>query len=576
MPFMTLKKLTLIPLTLLLTFVAGVSFAANFSGQADRTKIALGESLQITYSYNDEVQGQSPDFSLLKNNFDVLSYRPSSNRYQINGQVSIVNQWVLTLEPKSKGDFVIPPITFLGEVSEAIKIKVVEASAVPSSGQKIILETVIDKSAAYVQEQIKLSYRLYYSVDVEDLDLEELKIEDTTIKRLQDNRYRRRIDGVLYNVYEINYALLPQRSGVVLIPEQQWEARFSLSNSRSLFDRFGRYQTQKLRSKEKIVRVKAIPDAFPKDETWLPAYKITLEENFSQAMEDIEVGEPITRTLTLSAVGLESAQLPNLFKNPTPPNIKVYSEQPELSDNATDVGLNSSRKESAAIIASSGGEHKLPPIRIPWWNIEEDKLEWAELPAHRLLAKESSATVPINNAAPTSHVPTSEVQADGHRIAEKPSTKASPINTQWLWLLVASNLISLVLLALLFIRNKALKNRLQTPSETTANSPTHASPAWERLRDGVATNNDMKTYQAVIDLTREHFALNSVSELLHHAEKENKPQLSKALRSLENRLYNKANNEPVELTSMSALLKELSLPSGKNPSRGENLASFYR
>ena len=59
------------------------------------------------------------------------------------------------------------------------------------------------------------------------------------------------------------------------------------------------------------VKVKPAPNNL-KDKCWLPSRKVSLTEQWSNSKNKVEVGTPITRTLTLSAVGLMALQLPPL------------------------------------------------------------------------------------------------------------------------------------------------------------------------------------------------------------------------------------------------------------------------
>jgi hypothetical protein len=64
--------------------------------------------------------------------------------------------------------------------------------------------------------------------------------------------------------------------------------------------------------------------------------------------------------------------------------IRQYADQPELTREITATGLASRRSMSFAVIAQSEGELALNGVRLPWWNVIEQRWEVAELPPRTL------------------------------------------------------------------------------------------------------------------------------------------------------------------------------------------------
>ena len=65
------------------------------------------------------------------------------------------------------------------------------------------------------------------------------------------------------------------------------------------------------------------------DAAWLPARDVQLSEEWSQETDRLEAGEPVTRNVTLSALGQIETQLPAVDA-PQVDGLNVYSDQPEL------------------------------------------------------------------------------------------------------------------------------------------------------------------------------------------------------------------------------------------------------
>ena len=88
---------------------------------------------------------------------------------------------------------------------------------------------------------------------------------------------------------------------------------FSLSNGKPVV----------ARSAEIILNVQPQPASYS-GRAWLPASDLSLSESWSQDLNDeVHVGDAITRTITVEADGLTSAQLPTIPK-PRLQNANIY------------------------------------------------------------------------------------------------------------------------------------------------------------------------------------------------------------------------------------------------------------
>ena len=115
---------------------------------------------------------------------------------------------------------------------------------------------------------------------------------------------------------------------------------------------------------------------------------LTLEENWSIDPASLNVGDSTTRTLTLTARGLQGSQLPPLSSVQGAvniPELRFYPDQESIDQSELAEGLQGRRVQSEALVARSGGTWTLPEIRVPWWNIETDRLEFATLPAKNVV-----------------------------------------------------------------------------------------------------------------------------------------------------------------------------------------------
>jgi hypothetical protein len=136
------------------------------------------------------------------------------------------------------------------------------------------------------------------------------------------------------------------------------------------------------------------PADFP-DAAWLPAKSLELSEEWSREPESLPAGEPITRHVTITALGQLSTQIP-LIDPATPDSVKMYPDKPELRVSAEPGGIRATRKDQYAMIGVTPGTIELPELELPWWSIDKGEWQVASLPSRTLTIMPSGdAAVPL-------------------------------------------------------------------------------------------------------------------------------------------------------------------------------------
>jgi len=268
----------------------------------------------------------------------------------------------------------------------------------------VFIETSLDQDSVYVQAQALLTLRVYHSVSLyDDSSLTPLQVADTRIEQLGESRtYEKVINGIRHGVIETRYAIYPQHSGTLTIPTQTFSA--TLVEPRPAQD--NNPQGSKpgklihVSSPELSLTVKAKPAVYPADAPWLPARSLTLTESWNPEPDHIQVGDSLTRSLTLKAEGLAGAQLPPLALSDIP-GLRRYPDQPVLSNQNNDRGLIGSREDREALVPNRVGALELPPVEVVWWNTHEDHLERTSLPARTLQVATNPSLVVDTPASPT-------------------------------------------------------------------------------------------------------------------------------------------------------------------------------
>lgn len=523
---------------LLLLALMLLTTAAHAKGQltatVDRNQISIEETLKLQVKYNEQVMFGEPDFAALQQNFDILSRGRSHQYHNINGKTESWTQWTLTLAPLREGKLLIPSFEFKNSFSDAIEITVDEASPVASSDQPVYLETELNKTTGYVQEQFLYTIRLFTSVDLSGLDRAEPKIQNALIKTVAENQYQRVINGVPFGVVETTYAIFPQQSGTLEIPPAIWSVGIH-SNRGYRYDPFlsQRGEQLRLRTPAKSIQVEPRPDSFTGDK-WLPAGQVTLEQRWSHSPDDFTVGEPITRTITIRAQGLMASQLPPL-EVPETAGVKYYPDQPQTEESVASDGVTTVKTESYAIVPNRAGNITLPAITLHWWDTEAKRTREATLPAHiitvRQAAEPASSTSPAAAAVTEDELPLAEASSQ----PEQPDLLARMPVKLWCYAVLAL-LVTNLLTLLLWLRAHNRGVRLSSPSAATAVQPqTSEKQAYKTLQQALKGSDAHAIGSALLAWGRLYEHNPNLSSLQQLAD--TLPPLATAVRQLETALY---------------------------------------
>jgi hypothetical protein len=353
---------------------------------ADPDPTYLEQSFRLTFEANEKIDAR-PDFRPLTVDFEMVGAPNHQSSYNyINSRVSNSATWTVNLIPRRAGNLTIPPVSFGADKSAALPITVLPAASAGASGHPdLFVEVELTPDTAYVQAQLLYIVRIFRLVELTDANLSSPQITagDAFIEKLAEDRtFRQRRNARVYDVIEKRFAIFPQRSGTLELAPITLQGRI-IEGRRSFFDRARAGPVRRVQSKAVQVEVQPIPSSFPGD-VWLPASQIELRETWSHDVDDVRVGDPVTRTVALIAQGLTASQLPELIPPSATDALRQYPDQPSLNDQKDTDGILAVRQEKLALVPTEPGVVLIPELEIPWWNTTTDQLEIARLPARRL------------------------------------------------------------------------------------------------------------------------------------------------------------------------------------------------
>jgi len=508
-------------LIVLLLIGSGVQ-AGEIRAAVDRNPINLNDSFRLTFSADAEPDGK-PDFTPLEQNFEIINQQRSSNASWVNGKSSRTEQWVLHLIAKQSGEVLIPPIAFGSDSSQPLKITVTDKPSAAQSNDDLFLQVEATPEQPYVQSQVLYTLRLYRRVQITQASLSEPEIKDALVEKLgEDSTYSTQVKGVDYWVTERKYAIFPQQSGVFTIAPLTLTASV-VSEQAPRFNGFFNRQvteTRRVTSKAITLNVQAVPNSFTSP-AWLSAESLSLEQSWSDDSLQSKVGEPLTRTITLSAKGATVGQLPELAVQPADDGLKSYPDQPLLKEDKLSDGLTAIRQEKIAYIPGKAGEYTLPALEINWFNTQTQQVETARLPAVTLKALPGGETrqTPV---APLADHPVTSLQI-------APAVAADQL---WLWQTLSAGLAVGWLLTLVWF-NRARWKKSAPAEDVPCAKPGTKSAINQTLKNACRDNKPQAAQQALLQWGKAEFAVDSLAALTMLCQ----PGLADEIRLLNQYLY---------------------------------------
>ncbi|HLF31754.1 MAG TPA: hypothetical protein VI566_12085, partial [Xanthomonadales bacterium] len=234
------------------------------------------------------------------------------------------------------------------------------------------------------------------------------------------------------------------------------------------------------------------------------------------------VGEPVTRTIIIDALGLEE----NMLTEPAWPaivNARVYPDQPQGISRNDGKWVLGHKEFRYAVVPEKAGELVLPQLTLHWWDTVNDREQTAVLPEERLRVL-PSVVVPGNSTATEPPAPvTGHVTAPGTAPGQP-----SPAG-HWRWL-------SMFFAALWLATTAAYAWQWRTnrrQQEVKPELPEDESACLADLRRACEAGDAARARRALLRWLREYGPAESSGSLLGFAAQSTSADLRQQLLSLD-------------------------------------------
>ncbi len=443
---------SLLPRMLLSMALAGLLpaavHAANITTQLDRDHVVQGETVTLIIQTDDPQQSLDGDLGPLATDFELLDQRSETQMSIVNGSQSALVRLMVTLEPRRTGSLTVPPLRF-GSFMTAPLSLTVDAAPQPQPGATpaVFIEVEVEPHDGpyYVHAQLLLTVRVFYQQSLTEAAISQPEPELTAVRLLDEVPFQAERGGERYRVLERHYAVFPERSGPLVIPPMTLSGRLVERRSDKLWQPSVRGRRVEVSSDQLELTINPKPASHGGAE-WLPARSLKLSQTISST-DALTVGEPVTRTIMVDAVGLEE----NMVIAPTwpeIPDVRIYPDQPQGISRNDGKWVLGHKEFRYAVVPEKEGDLVLPELKLNWWDTQNNRQQTAVLPEQRLRVLPSSV-VPVPP-------PASAAPAAVELTPASPAMPAPPGEIRlWNWLtalFAALWLITLAIGAVLFSR----------------------------------------------------------------------------------------------------------------------------
>ncbi|MGO2318993.1 MAG: BatD family protein [Vibrio toranzoniae] len=418
-------------LSILLTLLLGAfssfsTLAATAVASVSQNSVTKDQVFLLRVATDEKVSSDALDLTALQQDFYVGTPSFGSSMRIVNGSRSVSSEWNISLAPLRLGKVQIPSFDIEGAKTKPITINVAVNKAAPTQHDMAEFQLNLSKDSLYPQEVAELDVKLIIKADPRRL--QDPKIAPPSSPGLdvepigESKQFQDVLNGQEVTVVQQSFRISSQKSGQfkLLGPKLTGAVVYSTNNSSTtrLFQLDTPVETLDL-------TVKEVPKGYQGE--WLPTsnFKLIQQWSDSQGNElensngleghnqtiEMEAGDSLTRTITMTASNLTQHQLPKL--NITyPKSVRVYEEKPQFGTTQSGDAVVVYKQ---VLIPKEAGEISLPEVSQAWFNTDSQSEKTSKALGLELAVKASdratSSTPPVT-APPAQQVSPTVVTVD--------------------------------------------------------------------------------------------------------------------------------------------------------------------
>ena len=371
--------------------------ADELNVSVDKNVLSEGDTLYLTIEYDGD-SNENPDLSSLQNDFKIVSNSTSKQITFINGVLEQTKRWTIGVNPIKNGKITIKPIKLGGLSSNFLDVevkKLTNVAYIPDSKNNqnspyFKIEQSTDLTNAYLNQQVILYVTVYDSLGLRNgtININENAKDDWMIIPLLKNPIVKKdiINDRHMNVINFIYAIFPQKTGKIMLPQFSFEGEYVKDIGFSAPDfgddlfmfgmdfrnAFGQKIPVRMKTDDKNIDI--LP---PKDGQslikWLPLKNLQISSFIGQK-NNFVVGEAFNQKIIVKATGTIQSLLPSL-NFPQIEGVKQYPEKPEITEEIVNGDIITTATYNIVYIPTQKGKITIPSVKIEWFNVKNNKFE---------------------------------------------------------------------------------------------------------------------------------------------------------------------------------------------------------
>ncbi|PMG35824.1 hypothetical protein BCU97_14915 [Vibrio splendidus] len=378
-------------LSMLLTLLIGVFsshsvFAATAVASVSQNSVTKDEVFLLRVATDEKVSSGALDLTSLQKNFYVGTPSFGSSMRIVNGSRTVSSEWNITLAPLRLGRLDIPSFDIEGAKTQPITINVAVNKAAPKQSDMAEFQLNLSKDSLYPQEVAELDVKLIIKADPRRL--QDPKIAPPSSAQLdvepigESKQFQDVINGQEVTVVQQSFHISSQQAGQFQLQGPKLTGAVVYSTNNSSTTRLFQLDTP---VETLDITVNPVPKGYQGE--WLPTsnFKLIQKWSDSQGNElkngntlgddkqkiEMEAGDSLTRTITMTASNLTQHQLPKL--NITyPKTVRVYEEKPQFGTTQSGDAVVVYKQ---VLIPKEAGNISLPDVSQAWFNTDSQSQE---------------------------------------------------------------------------------------------------------------------------------------------------------------------------------------------------------
>ncbi|WP_261886898.1 BatD family protein [Vibrio pomeroyi] len=402
-------------LSILLTLLLGAfssfsALAATAVASVSQNSVTKDQVFLLRVATDEKVSSDALDLTALQKDFYVSTPSFGTSMRIVNGSRSVSSEWNISLAPLRLGKVQIPSFDIEGAKTKPITINVAVNKAAPTQHDMAEFQLNLSKDSLYPQEVAELDVKLIIKADPRRLQAP--KIAPPSSQGLEvepigeSKQFQDVLNGQEVTVVQQSFRISSQKAGQFKLNGPKLTGAVVYSTNNSSTTRLFQLDTP---VETLDVTVKEVPKDYQGE--WLPTsnFKLIQKWSDSQGNElgnsnglesdnqtiEMEAGDSLTRTITMTASNLTQHQLPKL--NITyPKSVRVYEEKPQFGTTQSGDAVVVYKQ---VLIPKEAGNISLPEVSQAWFNTDSQSEQTSKALGLELAVKASdratSSTPPV-------------------------------------------------------------------------------------------------------------------------------------------------------------------------------------